>query len=194
MEEKINEAVFQDYLQDFNFRIRNNKKKITERLDDEDKLISEATAEQLKYNNMISNLLEPLSSVTYNKKFSNIDKFKRANQLNMDIINSVIQRAEQSKEAIHEFENALDDYGKALNKNKLKFGLQGQLKDQLQSQIKQEVINLQDVSNNPDTVEEMRGHIFSKYTPIEKGGKRIKTRNNKIRNKKTRRNKKIKFN
>lgn len=114
----------------------------------------------------------------YQQFFDQIEHSRRLYTGYKDVATDMDNKLNELKEQINVVFEKLDEFGEALNKNKFKYGLKGQIKKFIRTQ--REI---------PEMTEEQQ-HAFEQpyaQTPFERGGKRRrKTKRVKSKRRKTR--------
>lgn len=123
--------------------------------------------------------------ITYNALFNTIDN--QANQLNRHkaYADRIFNASVSLNDKINNAYDKIEEAKRAMNKNKLKFGLQGELKNKFQITPKRD---LEEQLNRfePDAREILTERINEPQRPVETGGKR-KRKNKTRKHRKTKR-------
>ena len=124
----------------------------------------------------INNKTGPLEDIAYERIFTSFERYEaEINSIkpNLEEVNNLVK---DSYSMINEIESLISELKTSINKNKLKYGLQGKMKQMIRK-------------NNPEMNTDEREFVFEPYveTPHNRGGKKTKRR---LRKNKSRRNKK----
>jgi hypothetical protein len=124
----------------------------------------------------VNKMTGPVSEYAYESMFTSFERYERETsnvKLSLDEVNNLVK---DTYSIINEIESLISELKTATNKNKLKYGLQGQMKQMIRK-------------NNPEITTDEREFVNEPFveTPYNRGGKKTKRR---VRKNKSRRNKK----
>ena len=121
---------------------------------------------------------EPIDDISYNNKMNKIEKDRAELKNRIDAYNSMIELIKRNIDKIQDTEESISEYAKALNNNRLKYGLEGKLKQMLNVNREQLPEVAKNIVDQPNTEKPTGG----KSRKSKKSSR--KTRKNKKSNKK----------